>query len=402
MRLLEPVLVGSTPVPNRVVFGPHVTNLGRGRSFSERHAAYYRRRAEAGCGLIVLETASVHPSDWPYERAPLAPDCEPGWQAIAEALEGTGAVVVASLGHAGAEGSSAYSQSVLFGPSRFPDPVTREVPQQMEADDIDAIVESFAPAAEAARSSGLAGVEVHAGSASLLRQFLSGLTNTRTDDYGAERTLFVRRVLESARRGLGAGGVLGLRLGCDELAPWAGITPEGALAVVERLAPLVDYVVAVRAPVFDAQGSRPDAHTAPGFARPLAQSLRRALGPGVALVAQGSIVDATMAEDIVASGDADLVEMTRAQIADPDLVVKLSAGLPEQVRPCVLCNQRCQVRDARNPLVSCIGEPTSGHETEDPDLSRLAQAPLELLVVGAGPAGLEAARVASCADTVCG
>ncbi len=115
---------------------------------------------------------------------------------------------------------------------------------------------------------------------------------------------------------------------------------------------------------------------------------------------QGSIVDAAgQAEWAVGGYDDEArcagVEMTRAQIADPDLVAKLRAGEPERIRPCTRCNQTCQVRDARNPLVTCIGEPTSGRETEDPDWYATARVTRDVVVVGAGPAGLEAARVAA-------
>jgi len=83
--LTEPVALGHRTAPSRVVFGPHETNLGSGRALSERHVAYYAARASGGAGIVVTETASVHPSDWPYERAPLASVCQPGWRAVAEA-----------------------------------------------------------------------------------------------------------------------------------------------------------------------------------------------------------------------------------------------------------------------------------------------------------------------------
>ena len=395
MTLLEPIALGQRQAPNRVLFGPHDTNLGRGRALSERHVAYYGRRAAGGCGTIVVETASVHPSDWPTERAPLAADCHQGWAAIARAVQGEGSLAIASIGHAGGQGSSAYGQAALWGPSRFPDPATREVPQQMEDEDVAALVEGFRLAAAAAAAAGLDGVEVNAGQSSLLRQFLSGITNVRTDEHGTDRLKLVREVLAAVRGSLGPALVLGLRLACDELAPWAGITPDSSVEIALGLTGPVDYVVAARAPVFDLGGTRPDGHTEAGFALPLAEALRSALPPEVAVVAQGSVVDAGMAEDTLRRGRSDMVEMTRAQIADPDLVSKLRAGHGERVRPCVLCNQRCQVRDARNPIVSCIVEPSAGYETEEPAHQATAtRAPIDLLVVGAGPAGLEAARIA--------
>jgi len=107
------------------------------------------------------------------------------------------------------------------------------------------------------------------------------------------------------------------------------------------------------------------------------------------------VVEWGQAEWALGDGVCDGVEMTRAQIADPDLVVKTRAGAGERIRPCILCNQTCQVRDARNPIVTCVGEPTSGRETEDPDWYSHTVRPRDVAVVGGGPAGLEAARVAA-------
>ncbi len=150
----------------------------------------------------------------------------------------------------------------------------------------------------------------------------------------------------------------------------------------------------VRGAIFTAEKTRPDHHEPEGFNLDLCRDVRGAVPDRVAVVLQGSVVDAVQATGAVAGGVCDAVEMTRAQIADPDLVAKVAAGTPERVRPCLRCNQTCQVRDARNPIVTCVGEPTSGHETEDPEWMSPGHA-RDVLVVGAGPAGLEAARVAA-------
>lgn len=389
MRLLEPVSLGRVTARNRIVFGPHETNLGRSRTISARHVAYYARRAEGGCGAIVTETASVLPGDWPYERAPLAEACGPGFAAVATAVHGQGAVALASLGHAGLQGSSAYSQDALWAPSRFADPASREMPTVMGEREIAAVIRGFAAAARVAVNAGMDGVEVDCGGFSLLRQFCSGLTNTRDDLYGSDRPRLAREVLAAVRAAVGD-AVVGLRLACEESAPWAGITAEASGALAAALCEHLDYVVAVKAGPFDGGGSRPDGHTAPGFALDLATGLRAAVPDRVLVVAQGSIVDADLAARALES--ADLVEMTRAQIADPDLAVKLGRG--DAPRPCVLCNQLCRVRDSRNPLIGCIGEPAAGHETTEPDW-RGRDRPRAVVVIGAGPAGLEAARVAA-------
>ena len=406
MNLLEPITLGQARAPSRVMFGPHETNLGQGRAISARHVAYYERRAAGGCGVIVTEIASVHPSDWPYEHAPLAADCGPGWSQTAAACAPHGALVLAGLGHAGMQGSSAFSQSALWAPSRVPDAASRELPMEMAETEIHGVVDGFAAAAALARRSGLHGVEINAGQYSLLRQFQSGLTNQRTDAYGQDRLLLTERVLRSVRTALGSDRALGLRLCCDELAPWAGVTPELAAESAVRLAGLIDYLVVVRGSIYSVPATRPDLHSEPGFGIDLCRQVRAAVkgdgevgGGTIPVVLQGSVVDPAQASWALADGAADLVEMTRAQITDPDLVARLRAGQPDRIRPCLLCNQACMVRDNRNPVITCVIEPGSGHEfgsgheLDNVDVSGWDQNSSTVLVVGGGPAGMEAARV---------
>jgi 2,4-dienoyl-CoA reductase (NADPH2) len=365
--LTEKVALGGREAPSRVVFGPHETNLARGRAIGARHAAYYQRRAAGGAGLIVVEAASVSPDDWPYERAPLARDCGPGWRSIAAACQPYGTLVLAGIGHAGAQGSSAYSQEVMWAPSRVADVVSREPPAALEPVGIAAIVAAFAAAARLAAASGLDGVEVDAGAWSLLRQFHSGLTNLRSDGYGEDRLRLTREVLAAVRDAIGPDRILALRLSCDELAPWAGVTPDTAGQQVAALAPVLDLLTVIRAGPYAATAYRPDAHTPAATNVELCRAMRTAAGGQVPVVLQGSVVDPAAAEQALADGVADLVEMTRAQIADARLVAHIRAGHPERARPCLLCNQTCQVRDNRNPIVTCVGDPRSGHETTDPD-----------------------------------
>ncbi|MEX1105634.1 MAG: mycofactocin system FadH/OYE family oxidoreductase 1 [Ilumatobacteraceae bacterium] len=393
MRLLDPLQLGIATAPNRVMFGPIVTNLADDdRRFTARHTAFYASRAAGGAGIIVTEGAGVHPSDWPYERAPLAERCGEGWAAIAEACHAHGSLVLASLDHSGGQGSSAYSQTPLWAPSRVPEVNSREVPKWMEADDITAVVAGFGAAARIAVEAGCDGVEINAGQHSLVRQFLSGLTNQRGDEWGADRTLFARQIIETVRTAVGD-RVVGLRLSCDELAPWAGITPEMAVELAPALVACgIDYVVVVRGAIFSAEKTRPDFHEPPGFNIGLTRAVRAVL-PGTPVFLQGSVVDAGQAEWALGDGVCDGVEMTRAQLADAGLVTALRDGATP--RPCILCNQACQVRDARNPIISCVVEPSTGHETDDPQWNVPTRSALDVTVVGGGVAGLEAARVAA-------
>jgi mycofactocin system FadH/OYE family oxidoreductase 1 len=388
MRLLQPLDLGARTAPNRIMFGPHVTNLGDdARALPERWVRYHAERAGGGTGIVVAEGASVHPGDWPYERAPLASACGPGWNLLSDACHHHGGLMIAALDHNGGQGSSAYSQSELWAPSRVPEVNSREVPKWMESDDIEAVIAGFAAGARLAVDSGL------------IRQFLSGLTNQRGDEWGTDRTLLARRVIEVVRAAVGPGHVVGLRLSCDELAPWAGITPEMAPGIATELAGCgLDYVMVVRGSIFSIEKTRPDFHEPTGFNIELCRTVTiavRAAGLATKVILQGSIVDWGQAEWAIGDGVCDAVEMTRAQIADPNLVAKLVSGTPERIRPCIRCNQTCQVRDARNPIVTCVGEPSSGRETEDPAWYVPTTRPRDVVVVGGGVAGLEAARVAA-------
>lgn len=395
----DPVVLGGRAAPSRVLFGPHVTHLAdprRPRALGPDHVAHYRARAGGGAGVVVTEVASVVADDHPYEDAPLAAACADGWRAVAGACRPFGTLVLAGLGHAGGQGSSAYSRGPLHAPSPVPDPASGEVPAALDAGGIAAVVAGFADAARAAVAAGCDGVEVQAGQHALLRQFLSGLTNQRDDAYGADRTLLLVEVLTAVRAAVGADAPVGLRLGVDELAPWAGITSSAARSVLERVAPLVDLVVPVRGSALSVGATRPDARTPTAFLRATCRGLRV---DGVATVLAGSVVDPDEAAAVLGAGDADLVEMTRAQLADADLVALVRAGSPP--RPCVLTNQQCRVRDVRNPRISCTvaapevreRERAEGHADQASGAERVVARRAEpVLVVGAGPAGLEGAR----------
>ncbi|GCE43825.1 mycofactocin system FadH/OYE family oxidoreductase 1 [Rhodococcus sp. USK10] len=395
-QLTDPITLAGRHAPSRVLLGPHPTNLGAGRALSPRHVAYYERRARGGAGIVVTEVASVHASDWPYERAPLASDCVAGWRDVVDACRPHGTLVLAGLGHTGLQGSSAYSQAVLWGPSGIADVISREMPMQMEQAEIDGLVDGFRAGAAAAAAADVDGVELDVGPRALLRQFLSNLTNVRDDAYGTDPLRLLREVLTAVRAELGPGRILSLRLSCDEETSWAGITPSIAAGHARDLADALDLLVVVRGGPLSPNAYRPDFHRPPAFGTELCRGIRTAVAGAVPVVLQGSVVDPADARRALDDGVADVVEMTRAQIADPDLVVKIRRGAVP--RPCVLCNQTCQVLDPRNPVVTCVGNPTAGHETVDPEetLDPTEDAAVvagTALVVGGGPAGLEAARV---------
>ena len=400
-RLFTPLLLGRKTAPNRFIFAAHQTNFATHHRFTERHAAYYAARAAGGVGLIVLEGSVVHRSDWPYEYVIFGydPAVVDGYRQVADAVHRHGALALAQLTHSGMQGSSHYSQLPLWAPSPVPEVNSRELPQAMDADDIAVVIEGFRQAARYAMDGGLDGVEINAGQDSLIRQFLSPLTNQRGDDYGGSldnRLRFVRQIIEQVRREVGSNALVGLRLCGDEYAPWAGIKPEDAAEIAQHLADdgRLDFISVTSGSIYTGHVTRPGLYQPPGFAVHLAAQIKAAVK--LPVFAQGSIVDPAMATALLLEGKADAVEMTRALIADPELPLKLRQGRPDDIRPCLLSNQDNIIGLVQNPRLSCVNNPAAGYEGEA-EFTPLkpARNPHRVLIVGGGPAGLEAARVAT-------
>lgn len=408
--LFAPLAMGSRQAPNRFVFAAHQTNFATHHRFEKRHAAYYGARAAGGVGTIVLEGSVVHPSDWPYEYAIFGydPRVVDGYQLVADAVHRHGAVALAQLTHSGMQGTSHYSQLPLWAPSPVPEVNSREMPKEMEEDDIAAVVEGFVQAARYAVAGGLDGVEINAGQDSLLRQFLSPLTNHRTDPWGGSlehRLRLAGTVLQEVRNVVGRGSIVGLRLSGDEYAPWAGIKPEDAAEIAGLLAVdgVIDFISVTSGSIYSGHMTRPGLYAPPGFATALAGVIKGAVS--VPVFAQGSVVDPAMAAALVSDGAADAVEMTRALIADPELPAKVRDGDTAAVRPCILSNQDNVIGLVQNPRLSCVNNPAAGYEATV-EFAPLTRAPVHyrVLIAGGGPAGLEAARVAALrghAVTIC-
>lgn len=402
--MLDNLKLRSKIAPSRVLFGAHCTNFATDNLPNARHAAYYARRAIGGAGLIVMEEASVHHSDWPYEKAIRGYDEQivARYRLVATAVQPHGTLLLAQLGHNGMQASGHVHKHVTFAASAIANPATMEMPKVMEATDIRDVIAGFGRAAEFAMQGGLDGVEINAGQNSLIRQFISGLTNFRPDEYGGtleNRLRFARDVIATVRVAVGPNAIVGLRLSCDEYAPWAGLQPNDGIEVARLLCESgeIDYLVVVTGSIYTPFATSPAMHTPAGNTLELAYAVRAAVQTvtdKVVVFGGDTVVNPAFANSIVAKGKLDGLDMTRALIADPDLVAKLRANQAEEIRPCIRCNQDCVVRSPLNQVVSCIHNPQAGHEGEFPDLLIVNQ-PRRVLVVGAGPGGLEVARVAA-------
>jgi len=269
----------------------------------------------------------------------------------------------------------------------------------MEIEDIRVCIESFALSATHALEGGFDGIELQVGHSSLIRQFLSPATNFREDDYGGKfenRLRFCLEVIDAVRKAIGPDLALGVRLNADEMHPKGGLTLKDAKDIAVRLEQtgLLDFMdlsLGTFHNLFLVEGSM---HTPLAYTVPLASGIRSVIG--LPVFCTNRINDPHLAEKILADGQADMIGMVRALICDPELPNKAKEGRPEDIRHCIACNQGCIGRMGLGYRLGCLHNPAVGEE-DRLGAGTLASCdrPKKVVVVGAGPAGLEVARVAA-------
>jgi len=276
---------------------------------------------------------------------------------------------------------------------------TRDVPHVLEVEEIDAVVAAFAAAARRCRDGGLDGVELSFTHGNLVQEFLSPYSNQRGDAYGGSeenRLRFARRVLEACRDAVGPGFIMGIRFSADEIVPGGYGLEDGLryarMFVAWGALDFLDVSAGTNASMWSRPRHYPEISSPEGPLVHLAKAAKGAVDVPVFCV--GKIPDGRMAEAILAAGDADMVAMTRAHIAEPEIVAKLRDGREDDIRICIYCNESCFGRQQRFGDISCVYNPRSGREYAWPALSR-AGARKRVTVIGGGPAGLEAARAAA-------
>jgi len=281
--LFQPLTLGPREAQNRIIFGSHTTNFAHNNLLSQQHADYYAARAKGGAGVVVVEEHIVHPSDLPYERAVLGylPNTAHALAAVVGRIHAHDSLAIVQLNHNGQQGTSDHTQRELWGPSPVPNVSSREVPKTMEQTDIDAVIAGFVHVALATVQGGADGVELQVSDTSLLRQFLSPLTNQRSDSYGgslANRLRFLQETIEAVHAALGPNRVLGLRFCGDELAPWAGLTPEQGVEIAQLLVATerIDYMTITMGSILSAHMFPFNAtmHVPLGYAVQLASAIK--------------------------------------------------------------------------------------------------------------------------------
>ena len=397
----SPLQIGPITVRNRIVFSAHLTNYATQDGLpSEQHAAYYAARAAGGAGLIITEEHSTHPTDWPYEKLihGFKPAVLDGYRRITEAVHAHRTPIFAQINHNGGQASSMFSRTPVWAPSPVADPLFREVPKAVSVAEIAEITEGYADVAARCAAGGFDGIELQCSHSSIVRGFLSPATNRRTDAYGGSLENRARLLLElvvAVRAAIGPELALGVRICGDELID-GGTTIDEAVEVARMVEAtgVVDYINTsigvATASLFMIEASM---HIPPGYAMFIPSAIRKAVD--LPVVGVGRFKDPIQAERALEEGHCDLVGVVRGQIADPDFVAKARSGHVEDTRLCLSCNQECVGRMGLNRWLGCIENPRTGRESEHVGEVRLVPRPRDVLVVGAGPAGMQAAIAAA-------
>lgn len=388
----DSIKLGPVVLRNRIVLPPHQPGLASGGQVTEKYIEYHRQRARAGVAMQITGATPVAPSAewsdiclWNVDDSII-----PGYKALGEAVRAEGGRMLAQLAH---PGPTEVEGAEVIGPSRDFSEVSRQVAVEANAAQLERIVGEYARAAQRCRLGQLDGVEISMAHGLLLAAFLSPLTNHRHDEFGGSfegRLEFPRRVLSATRDAIGVDMILGIRIGADDLVE-GGLKPADAGQIVAALEPYVDYVS-----VMVGNNNRLEARTRhwpptpaqPGLFRPVFREVKQSL-PNTPVIGVGRVLDLELAEEIIRAGDADLVGMVRAHIADPELMPKSTGQTAGAVRPCIGANVCVNTLMLKKPL-ACMVNPDVGSPNEYRQESVLMG--LRAVVIGGGPAGLEAAR----------
>ncbi len=394
-HMFKPIVLGQVEVPNRIVRTAHGTDIGKYR-VSPDLIAYHEARAKGGVGLSILETLSADEATSPSHLKMTDPDLIPGYQRLMKAVKPYGMRVLQQIWHGGhnahiKDGSPSLSASNRPG-------MNDGIPCiPMTKADIDRVVKGFGDCAATVEEGGLNGVEVHGAHGYLLQQFLSPLHNKRTDEYGGSlenRARLMLETLREVRKRVSKDFIVGVRLSPEAMP--GGTTAEECVYALEMLQAenLIDYVSLSLGNYYTLHKIIGAMHEPLGYQIPADAAI--AAAAKVPKLITGRFRTLEEADQVIGRGEADLVGMTRAHIADPDIVRKTREGREDEVRPCIGCNQGCLAGQLEVGHLACTVNVAVGEELSlAEDLITKAETPKKVLVVGGGPAGLEAARVAA-------
>ena len=394
---LSPFRIGPLELRNRIVLAAMTTGFGfeEGRPTADI-LAYFRRRC-AGVGMAVVAFGAVAPEGRVERQIPWMwrADAAEAMRPLADAISSVGAVPCLQLGHGGRQVSPRVTGESPVGPSALPPDVhVRDAPHELTSDEVETILTAFGTAAEKAAAAGFGAVELHAAHGYLVHQFLAAGSNQRQDRYGGatvpDRARFGIEAIESIRAHA-PDLALTVRINGDDLVP-GGMTSEDAGEVASLFEAAGSHAILVSAGVY---GSVP--YTIPLLDDPEGIFLEAAAvvrhSVTIPVIAVGRITRPATAENAIREGRCDAVAIGRALLADPDWVAKAAAGMTADIRPCIGTVQGCAGMLQHGEAISCSVNPEVGREERTHRVT--SRRHRRVVVVGAGPAGMEAAIAAS-------
>lgn len=401
--ILKPYRLRNITLRNRIVSTAHAPGYGVQSLAGDRYRLYHVEKAKGGVGLTMIGGSSAVSTDSvaPFGQLTLAEDrAIPHIKALVDAVHDHGAAVFCQISHPGRRGrwdSGSWMPAVSSSTVR--EPQHRSFPKQMEEWDFERILDDFYEAGRRARETELDGIELLFAGGQIAVQFLSPAVNKRSDEYGGTLTNRIRfplQIIDAVRRGLGDKPVLGVRITSDEFLE-DGLDKAECIAIAKLIAATgkIDYLNIMASNVYN---WRLASMSMPSMGSPLAPYLSMAADikseVDIPVLHANRIIDFSTAARAVEDGMIDLVGMTRAQIADPHMVRKLMERREGDIRPCVGANY-CISRIYTGGEALCLQNPATGREATMPHIIPPADKKKRVVIVGGGPAGLEAARVSA-------
>ena len=400
-NIFQPLDLRHRKLDNRIVFGAHTANMSDLGLPGERHRGYYEERAIGGAAMIVVEPMPVH-ANAVLTRGNFRhsdDDVIPHFRRITDAVHAHGTTILQQLYHVGQHGDSDLSFMPHLSPSGHSSYHDSDGSHMMRESEIVDVIECFTRAAQRCQAAGFDGVDLFAAYHCLLDQFWTPWSNQRDDQWGGSlenRCRLSMSIIDSIRRACGEDFIIGMSVGYADNTPFV-MTLEDFQAVIELhdRGGNLDYVSCGSGNYVDVDRIMPTFVYGEKQGVPLAAALKQ-IAKNIRVTAESHIRTPENADYTIASGSSDLVSIVRGQIADPHLVNKARAGREDDIRGCISCNQMCWGRRARDYWISCLINPSAGREYEwGGDRFEPAPEAKKVLVVGGGPAGMEAARVAA-------
>jgi mycofactocin system FadH/OYE family oxidoreductase 2 len=399
--LFTPQKIGSLWIKNRILSTGHMTTYVQDGLPTDQMVAYHKERAKGGAGLIIVEANAVHPTAAYTSNTIMAfqDNIIPQYTKLAEAVHPYGTKMFVQLFHPGRE-IFPSGTSIAVAPSPVPTDRFRVMPKALEIEEIKDIVQGYADTAQRVKKGGLDGVEIVASHGYLISQFWSPRTNLRKDEYGGtleNRLRFLKEVIASIREKVGHEYVVGLRLSMDDFEQ-NGATFSEVYEIVQYIDKKIgglDYLNVTGGSCSTLVSSIfivPPAPVPPAHFASHSGQIREIVS--IPVFVSGRVNDPVIAEKVLASGQADMVAMTRAMICDPHIANKAMREEFDKIRACIGCNQACIGHMHQNIPISCIQNPVTGREIQYSEMKK-AESVKSVIVVGGGPAGMKAAVIAA-------